>query len=63
MDHIDERPWDTQNSRRRQLYGTDYDLASINSPECFYNSPIPMFLEHLGRHLVHQDIFHGIPSM
>lgn len=57
MDHIDERPWNTQAGGRRQLYdGTDYDLASNTT------APIPMFLEHLGRHLVHQGIFHGIPQ-
>ena len=52
MDHIDERPWDTQAGGRRQIYdGTDYTTA-----------PIPMFLTHLGRHLTHQGIFQDIPQ-
>ena len=57
MDHIDERPWDTQIGGRRQLYdGTDHNVKSNTT------APIPMFLAHLGRHLTHQGIFHEIPQ-
>ena len=57
MDHIDERPWDTQIGGRRQLYDdTDYNVASNTT------APVPMFLTDLGRHLTHQGIFHEIPQ-
>ena len=57
MDHIDERPWDTQIGGRRQLYDdTDYNVASNTT------APVPMFLTDLGRHLTHQGIFHDIPQ-